>query len=310
VFSGTNGDASPPKPLATGIIADEFVDELVKESKLLMNRPIRVAKSDMALETPKSSLSQAQRVLKAQQPELSTKPRLKPAQRVLSQDSSMDIVDLEPKPQSAENIVSKIVDESKKSDDITFKKFRAKPYTRKPIATESSSRISFAQLERDVLSTDWAKRNRLFEELEQYFQEMPTLDYLSPFAVKAGKLILQGLNDQHFKVITAALGAFDTFVRDNIPTHVFSKLFPRILGISHYPHQKPKPSLLEKCNMVLESILTRISPNLVAQAIVNAFGNADFSLKVKVGCIMVLSSFDKSKLEAILSKPSSTQFLT
>jgi hypothetical protein len=264
-------------------------------------------------EPQKSTLISAQRVPKNPIPitEVS-KSRLKPAQRVLS--NSIESIPVkesitstqEPAPaEKSEKRLSLPANPKiplPKSENGRPTIIKRQPLVQKPVLYKSSS---LSILEKQVATSDWLKRAKVYQSLKSQIEQEKDLDYSTPTSQKACQLLVNGLNDQHFRVVADCLSCISLFLSSPcVPQNVLDKLFPRTLAVGYNPSIKIKPSIIQKCLDVVTQVFTNIDGNMVGACIVYAFSHPIFSAKVRIGTIGFLATLTNEQLLLLFSKES------
>ena len=291
---------------------------------------INNSKPDSITETPRSQ--GPQRVVRNLSTSTLTKPKLKPAQRITVAASSIpsmeklniSVADEKSDSTMPESVVSPELKHSlfKRSSGIPQSSNASKSRIaalraattipkkiinfKPPPGIQMEKAASLTRLNTESLNSDWAVRKEVYEQLEKFFLNTngDTRDYLSAHSEKSFKMMINGLNDGHFKVVLAAQAALLAFIDcPDLPSSILDVLLPMVATVAFYPLQKTKLSIIEKSKDIVYKILLRTSPQTVGQSVANSLVNSPLSSKNRIGVIGFLNSLSLESLGLLFSKP-------
>ncbi|KAI8896145.1 clasp N terminal-domain-containing protein [Globomyces pollinis-pini] len=176
----------------------------------------------------------------------------------------------------------------------------------KPKVNLQSGSINLIQLQVEAESKDWEIRLRVFEILEAYFNHehhVTGIDYSSSLHERLLQLMIDGLDDTHFKVQQNALNSIFAYVQSsNLPQKTLDKIFTRITCLCFTPNQKIKAGIIQNALKIIHHLKITIPLALIGQAIAYSLANPKNSYKFRIGAIGYLDSLTNEELSETLSK--------
>ncbi|KAJ3135597.1 hypothetical protein HK100_002479 [Physocladia obscura] len=197
---------------------------------------------------------------------------------------------------------------------------RASTQTRPPSATSKPIEIfDFVQLSNRLKNSDWTVRLAGLEYLTSYISTLsasviPTM--ASEIRLKSTKFCdayILGISDNQTKCINAALEGLLALLESaySVP-EIIDSIVPRVAGVSFYQQTKSRSITIDLGRRVLACIVDRFGIEMEALACIHAVNNPGFAkiLKIRAGCLAILSEISEDEWKIVLSRPSNMKIFT